>query len=271
MPDHPRSDILSRYRARHQISEEQYKAGRRWQALDRAAEGGDLKAKEILDGLDLGAKWSLGWVGHELLRDVLGGPADAPGSSKLAQAAAKRGLNPTTSSRHMKALGHKFRQSLSKLAEELDEYFAADREAKQIERKLIWRDVHRAPGLGGVQVSTPASDKFDREIEHVQSLALARGFRVDRTTYFDDNFDDGEGFDVFTPHGVLVAENRPLTEIEARLLNTPVKRQPAPKRKRGAYGRAPVTLARTWWKKEFLGKLRRNKKARKAAALSSPG
>ena len=89
---------------------------------------------------------------------------------ELAQAAAKRGLNPTTSSRHMKALGHKFRQSLSKLAEELDEYFAADREAKQIERKLIWRDVHRAPGLGGVQVSTPASDKFDREIEHVQSL-----------------------------------------------------------------------------------------------------
>ena len=92
--------------------------------------------------------------------------------------------------------------------------------------------------LAGVKVSTPQTERVERNLAHVQSLALSRGLHI------VPNW-DGSAFDIFTREGVLIDGwmDRSLGEIEAALKQPP-RAKTAPKRKRGARGAAPVTLAK---------------------------
>lgn len=238
MSDHPSNDYLSRSLARRQIDGNQYEAGRRWQALHQAAKAGNEQAKNILDALHL--RPSL----HELLRDVLSGPGDEAGlAGPLAQAAAKRGLNPVTGSRNMKALALKLRKSLHLLSIEFERADANPPTPAEMRKFYL----NRATYLGGVSVSSPQTDELEREIAHVQSLAFARGLRV--VPGFDENTFT---LVTFGGHSLIVilrgievdSPDLSLHEIEAVLKGTPLKFKSAPKRKRGARGAAPVTLAK---------------------------
>ena len=252
------NDYLSRALARRDITEKEYDAGRYWQALESDAAGGDVAAKETLDNLDLDAKWSLGWKRHQLLRDVLL-CEEAPGlPSPLAQAAAKRTMKSTTSSRHMKALGRDLRHALRQLAGEVArvtkdvrqraEERKKDNKFSVIERAFGGDTYLQTRGLGGIAVSSPETDKREREFGpqrsleqkfySVSDLASARGYRI--FSSLDEYGDPREGlFDLFANDGFATnCRNRALDEIEAVLKRVPIQQ----KRKRGARGRAPVTL-----------------------------
>lgn len=264
MSEHPQNDYLSRALDRKQISETQYQAGRLWQGLHRAAERGDDAAINMLDALFLPRR------AKELLRDVLGAVDDGASGvpSALAQAAAKRGGNPSTSSRYMKKLGRDFRLYLVMLArafESLDwsrlDNLRERKQLEQLEGRYLLDGVQVNFGavfntarvdLGGVQVSTPASDKRDARLGSVQALAVARGLVIDPS-------DESDKFNLYTRHGVLLrfdangipvpepldAEGVPdysLSELEDALKRVPVKPVELPRRKRGARGRAPVTM-----------------------------
>jgi hypothetical protein len=181
----PKHDILSRYLARRQITEKQYQAGRRWQALYVSAKAGDLDANKLLSNSCDGLSWielpvvvgdrTLRIRGNDLLRDVLVGADDGgiSGATKLAQVAAKYGLNPESGSRHMKALGKKLRHCLRLL---VNVFRDADRDPNQSLPRWIDRT---DPELRGVIVST--SD--NTPIENIQSLARAKGFRIRERDY----------------------------------------------------------------------------------------
>jgi hypothetical protein len=220
----PKHDILSRYLARQQISEADYQAGRRWQQLHAVAVG-DPKAKEMLEACTA----ALGGRRYELLHDVLAGQDDGlHGPTMLAQAAAKRGLNLKTSSRHMKALGKMFRESLRLLSV---------RFATPGMGWVALGPLHEKAFpvlLGGVCVSWAN----DTPIEHIQMMAKAKGFRLVENR--DGTF------------AVLNANNRltnfphaTLEEIKAALERTPAReKKPASKQKLGPRVGPPVTLAK---------------------------
>jgi len=248
------NDYLSRALARRQIGEKEYDAGRYWQALESDAAAGDVAAKETLDNLDLDAKRFLGRKRHKLLRDVLL-CEEAPGlPSPLAQAAAKRGMKSTTGSRHMKSLGCDLRAALTQLAEAVAE-ISMDVHQRAEQRKAWNRDSLkgraweadrlRRRGLGDIAVSTPDTDKQERRLGPARSnaqqfllvvrLAQERGYRL------EDNFDSDEDdrFDLLTVDGGQTNyRNRTLDQIEIGFKRVPIPQ----KRKRGARGRAPVTL-----------------------------
>jgi len=212
MLDHA-DDLLNRYRRRRQIDQDQYQAGRRWQVLSQAAEG-DEKATALRDGFFLDVAYDRkNSSRHALLRDVLG----ARGS--LAGAAAARGMNPTTSSRDMKKLGAELRDTLRVLAKIFERI---DRPAE--DRTALARSFN-----------VPAWRDSSPEIVRVRQLAMKIGC--------DIVYSGGAKFDVQTILGDKTnCNNRPLSEIEALLKRT-LKSQPV-RRKRGARGAAPVTLAR---------------------------
>ena len=222
----PKHDILSRYLARQQISETDYHAGRRWQQLHAEAAAGDPKAKEMLEACAV----ALGGRRSELLRDVLSGADDGlHGPTMLAQAAAKRGLNLKTSSRHMKALGKMFRESLHLLSERL-----------------------ATPGMGWVALgpfrpnervvhvllgSVRVSAANDTPIEQIQMMAKAKGYRLVENR-------DGT-FAVFADYRITNVQHATLEEIRAALERTPAReKKPALKHKLGPRVVPPVTLAK---------------------------
>jgi hypothetical protein len=224
----PKHDILSRYLARSQITEGDYQAGRRWQQLHGAATAGDPEAKEMLEA----CAENLGGRRYELLRDVLAGQDDGlHGPTMLAQAAAKRGLNLKTSSRHMKALGKKFRESLRLLSQRLATPgmgWVALGPLSPIEKAMI------KDQLGGVRVS----GANDAPIEHVQMIAKAKGFRIVENRHWR--------FDLFTADNCPTNFQRAtLEEIKAALERTPSReKKPALKHKLGPRVGPPVTLAK---------------------------
>jgi hypothetical protein len=223
----PKHDILSRYLARQQISEADYQAGRRWQHLHAAAAAGDPKATEMLEACAA----ALGGRRYELLHDVLAGQDDGlHGPTMLAQAAAKRGLNLKTSSRHMKALGKMFRKSLGLLSER----FATPGMGWVALGPLRLHEKAIPVQLGGVCVS----GANDAPIEHVQMMAKAKGFRLNENR-------DGT-FAVFNANNCLTNfQCATLEEIKAALERTPAReKKPAPKHKLGPRIGPPVTLAK---------------------------
>jgi hypothetical protein len=253
------NDYLSRALKRDQVGEHEVAAGRRFQGLHLAVAAGNVKAKKTLEALNLGRhdavcdrdgfvlKFRSGDSRFALLCDVLCSEAqDARGvASPLAAAAAKRSLNPSTGSRDMKRLGRTLRRSLSILAKEFEKFDAhSTPEAREEERRRkrvfdrLDKD-RRNVGLGGVTVSSPATDALDRVLATVRPLARERGFQVVPSS-------EGDGFDVVAFDGRKTTHvNRQLREIEAALKRTaPLNRAPVLKRKRGARGRAPVTLAK---------------------------
>jgi len=267
--DHPADDLLSRYRKSCQIDEQQYAAGRRWRTLVEAVAFGDRRAQMVLDGLSYSfdREWcerrlferemdeehgrrratrkgssykralATARFCRELLSDVLIGSSGetAGGLTKLQQAADKYGMNSTTGSRDMKKLGRYLRFSLSVLScvfKRTDESRPPAPIAPTFMSPLY---------LGGVGISSPRTDEHDEpiKIERVQMLARKMGFHVAWS-------DKGDGFDVWKISGsygeLTNFRNRTLHEIEAALKRTLAKQ--LPRRKPGARGRAPVTLAK---------------------------
>jgi hypothetical protein len=248
------NDYLSRALARGHIGEREYDAARYWQALESDAAAGDLAAKEKLDGLDLDEKLVLGWTRHQLIRDVLLCEDVFGLPSPLARAAAKRGLNPTTGSRHMKRLARELRYALRLLVAAVAR-LDVDRRAEERKSRIGHSIKRRAYDDGFInsyyhphlKVSTPESDEHERrhgperpqaqKIQSVMQLARERGFRI--VNNFDSDQDDR--FDVLAVGGWETNyQDRTLDQIEAALKRIPVQQR----RKRGARGRAPVALSK---------------------------
>ena len=161
MPNYPEHDLLSRYLRRRQIDQECYEAGRRLQNLYRSAERGNERAKEIIEGLRLSWKWRQNLKRHELLRDVLGAEEVHGLPTPLAQAAAKRGLNLTTSSRDMKGLGAEVRESLRMLSMDF-EWRDAPPPARPYSPVPSGRLLSKF-SLGGVEISTSEVNDLEPE------------------------------------------------------------------------------------------------------------
>jgi hypothetical protein len=245
----PKHDILSRYLARTQITEKQYQAGRRWQALYESAKAGDLDANQLLGSCDR-RSWielpvvvgnrTLRITGKDLLRDVLVGADDGgiSGATKLAQAAAKYGLNPESGSRHMKALGKKFRHCLKLL---VNVFRDADSDSNRPLPRWIYRT---DPELRGVSVST--SDTTP--IENIQSLARAKGFRVRERAdgFFALYTAENQRCGVWSARFEMMSPVVTLGEIKAALEATQSRAiaRPVPKRRLGPRLGPPVTLAK---------------------------
>jgi hypothetical protein len=262
MSEHPQNDYLSRALARGQIDEDQEEIGRIWQVLFGKAQDGEEWASNILDAWWINAQavqnfvsgrrqWDLdaivkgeargAAIYKELLRDVLGAPEPEPGlPSPLAQAAAKRGLNPTTGSRDMKRLGKIIRGCLIALSRSFDDLVPSFEERQRdhvrhyLEKRRFGGGAH--VNLAGVKVSTSASDKIDAKIREVQELALSQGFKISPA--------DKPGlFYMSTLRGIDVLPDDPASIVMIESVLLQIKAAPAApqRRKRGARGRPQVT------------------------------
>jgi hypothetical protein len=241
----PKHDILSRYLARGQITEKQYQAGRRWQVLYESAKAGDLDANRLLGSchsLSLIVELPVVVGGRTLqIRGEVGADdGGISGATKLAQAAAKYGLNPQSGSRHMKALGKTFRHCLRQL---VSVFRDADNDRNRPLPGWVYRTVYRTDHeLGGVSVST--SDT--KPIEDIQSLARAKGFCIRERAdgFFELYTAENQKCGVRSALGIMSFVT--LGEIKAALEATRPRAiaRPVPKRKLGPRVGPPVTLAK---------------------------
>jgi hypothetical protein len=237
---HPANDFLSRSLARHLISRDAYDAGRRLQSVYRDADGGDENAKAIEDSLALSLKWSQNLERRALLRAVLGHIGDDPAGlpSPLAQAAVSLGLKSLTSSWDMRKLARELRQTLVELAETFRLMDAAPT-PRQSRPSGSAEDVSQLGGVGVFSVSTTDDERL---FERVQRLVLAKGLMVCRNDRgFDVRWPNGRLAAITSRGGVYKLYNLSLNDIQRSLSILPA---PKPKRKRGGFSRAPVTLAK---------------------------
>ncbi|GEM_PF-3734366 len=260
MSEHPQNDYLSRALARRQIDEDQYEIGRIWQALFRKAQSGEQWASNTLDAWWINAQAVKNFVSgniqwddtargastyKELLCDVLGALEPGYGlPSLLAQAAAKRGLNPATGSRDMKRLGKIIRGCLFALSRSFDSLVRSFDE-RQRENVRHYLDRRRFGGaslnLAGVEVSTAAGDKFEARLERVRKLALTSGFKIGPAP-------EPGLFYLETLRGVdalpVDCSGISLATLEALLLRLRIalKSPAVPRRKRGARGQPAITM-----------------------------
>jgi hypothetical protein len=242
MPNQHAEDYLSRALARSQISNAQYAAGRRFQEICEAVESGNDQVVVLLDKVFN----QLQQTRFELMLDVLCCLDVGTGApSALARAAAKRGLDPRTSSRDMKSLGWILRSGLQLLADVLT---TLELPSGQLPPNIATHECHTlrlirehsmlGAELGSVRISTPETVQLALILEPIQALAHAKGFHVAPS-------DEEKGLFnlVLRARSETRLLNVTLFEIDRELKRFSPKVEP-PRRKRGARGRAPVTLAK---------------------------